>query len=68
MAMVSNKFLAAVSVLMGFHRKLRRLGQHLDFAIRDYVAEIHEAKENSGGAVDFWASVSSPPSKSLCLS
>lgn len=61
MAMVSNKFLGAVSVVMGFHRKLKRVGQHLDIAIRDYAIEITEAKEKSNGAVDFWTSVSPPP-------
>lgn len=61
MAMVSNKFLGAISVLMGFHRKLKRVGQHLDIAIRDYETEIMEAQEKSNGAVDFWTSVSPPP-------
>lgn len=59
--MVSNKFLGAISVLMGFHRKLKRVGQQLDIAIRDYETEILEAQENANGAVDFWTSVSPPP-------
>ncbi|KAL7269242.1 Dicer-like protein 1 [Rhizina undulata] len=61
MAMVSNKFLGAVSVIMGFHRKLKRVGQHLDVAIREYEIEVMEAKEKSNGSVDFWTSVGAPP-------
>jgi len=63
MAMVSNKFLGMVSVEMGFHRKLRRMGASLDHAIRDYEVDIEEAKANSNGAVDFWTSLKPPPSK-----
>lgn len=61
MAMVSNKFLGAISVVMGFHRKLKRVGQQLDIAIRDYETEIMEAQEKSNGAADFWTSISPPP-------
>ncbi|PWW79995.1 hypothetical protein C7212DRAFT_355951 [Tuber magnatum] len=65
MAMVSNKFLAMISVEMGFHRKLRRMGASLDHAIRDYEVDIQEARANSNGAVDFWTSLKNPPK---CLS
>lgn len=48
-------------MLMGFHRKLKRVGQQLDIAIRDYEIEITEIQEKSNGAADFWTTISPPP-------
>lgn len=65
MAMVSNRFLGAVCVELGFHRKIRRVGQHLDVAIREYANDITEAKEQAT-TVNFWSNRSlSPPPKVL---
>jgi endoribonuclease Dicer len=66
MAMVSNRFLGACSVLLGFHNKIRKVGQQLDIAIADYMVEILEARERNS-APNFWSdlSLSAPPSKSL---
>ena len=60
MAMVSNKFLGAVCVVLGLHRKLRKVGTQLDVAIRDYEAEILEAREHNSSP-DFWVCVPPPP-------
>lgn len=48
-------------MLMGFHRKLKRVGQQLDIAIRDYEIEITEIREKSNGAANFWTSIGPPP-------
>ena len=63
MAMVSNRFLGAVSVHLGFHKKLRKMGQQLDTAINYYTIEILEAEEKNSSS-NFWSdlSISSPPS------
>lgn len=58
--MVSNKFLGAVCVKLGWHRHLKH-NQMLDTLIRDYVAEVEEAEREANGAVDYWVSVSDPP-------
>lgn len=65
MAMVSNKFLGVVSVVLGFHRKMRRVGQHLDMQIRDFETEVQQARE-SNEAADFWTSLNAAPS-TFCL-
>jgi endoribonuclease Dicer len=61
MAMVSNKFLGALCVKLGFHRHLRYQHQQLEFQIREYVTEVQEAERESKGSVDYWASVKQPP-------
>jgi len=63
MAMVSNRFLGAVSVHLGLHKKLRKMGQQLDTAINYYTVEILEAEEKSSSS-NFWSdlSISAPPS------
>jgi endoribonuclease Dicer len=61
MAMVSNKFLGAVCVNTGFHKHLRYVSAILEPQIREYATELLEAKRTSGGARDYWTSVSDPP-------
>ncbi len=61
MAMVSNKFLGAVCVNIGFHKHLRYTSSILEPQIREYATELLEAKRTSGGARDYWTSVSDPP-------
>ncbi|KAL8861765.1 MAG: hypothetical protein Q9178_001966 [Gyalolechia marmorata] len=65
MAMVSNKFLAALSVKLGFHKHLRFAGQVVEFQNRDYAMEIKEAEQESKGARDYWTTTKNPPK---CLS
>ena len=61
MAMVSNKFLGAVCVNVGFHRHLRYASTMLEPLIRAYAEELLEAKRTSSGARDYWTTVSDPP-------
>ena len=59
--MVSNKFLGAVCVKLGWHTHIRQNTAILSSQIRDYVNEVQEAERESNGAVDYWVSVSEPP-------
>ncbi len=59
--MVSNKFLGAVCVKLGWHTHIRQNTALLSTQIRDYVNEIEEAEREANGAVDYWVTVSDPP-------
>ncbi len=61
MAMVSNKFLGAVCVNIGFHKHLRYASAILEHQIREYATELLEAKRTAGSARDYWTTVSDPP-------
>ncbi|KAK5121719.1 hypothetical protein LTR85_004594 [Meristemomyces frigidus] len=61
MAMVSNKFLGAVSVNIGFHKHLRHSSPILQHQVGEYAAELLEAKRVAGDARDYWTTVSDPP-------
>lgn len=61
MAMVSNKFLGALCVNIGFHKHLRHQHAKLGKQILDYVEELLEAKATSDGSRDYWTTVSDPP-------
>ncbi|KAL1640518.1 Dicer-like protein 1 [Diplodia intermedia] len=61
MAMVSNKFLGAVCVKLGFHKHLKYSHSQVEYQIRDYVMEIKEAEREAQGARDYWTTVKSPP-------
>ncbi|KAK4494728.1 hypothetical protein PRZ48_014084 [Zasmidium cellare] len=61
MAMVSNKFLGALCVNIGFHKHLRHHHAKLEHQIRDYATELIEAKRVAGSSVDYWTTVSDPP-------
>lgn len=61
MAMVSNKFLAALSVKLGFHKHLRFSSPAVEFQNREYAQEIQEAERESNGARDYWTITKSPP-------
>ncbi|KAL6710207.1 Dicer-like protein 1 [Coniothyrium glycines] len=62
--MVSNKFLAAVCVKLGWHRHLKH-NYMFDAQIRSYVYEIEEAEREAAGAVDYWCHVDAEPPKCL---
>ena len=64
MAMVSNKFLAALSVKLGFHKHLRSNGAIVEAQNRDYVVEINEAEMEAKGARDYWTNTKQPPKAS----
>ena len=59
--MVSNKFLAALSVKLGFHKHLRFNGAAVEFQNREYVGEIEEAEREGKGARDYWTNTKQPP-------
>ncbi|KAK8235709.1 dicer-like protein 1 [Phyllosticta capitalensis] len=61
MAMVSNKFLGALCVKIGFHKHLMYNHAQIESQIRDYAIEITEAEAESKGARDYWASVKESP-------
>lgn len=61
MAMVSNKFLGAVCVKLGYHRHLRHSHAGLESQIKAYVEEVEEAEQQSNGARDYWTVVKDPP-------
>lgn len=60
MAMVSNKFLGALCVNLGFHTHLLHNTASLRGQIRAYVEELEEA-ERGAKDVTFWNNVSDPP-------
>ena len=59
--MVSNKFLGAVCVKLGWHRHILQNTAILSSQIRDYVYEVEEAEREAKGLVDYWVTVSEPP-------
>ncbi|KAG2025570.1 hypothetical protein GB937_002826 [Aspergillus fischeri] len=61
MAMVSNKFLGALSVKLGFHRRIMAFSNPLQAQITHYVEEIESAQAESRGAVDYWVVAKDPP-------
>ena len=61
MAMVSNKFLAALAVKLGFHRYLRSGQGNVEALVRDFVQEIEELERQANGGRDYWTNVKSPP-------
>lgn len=59
--MVSNKFLGAVCVKLGWHTHIKQNNSLLSTQIRNYVYEVEDAERESHGAVDYWVGVSEPP-------
>lgn len=70
MAMVSNKFLAALAAKLGFHRHVRVAGSIVEYQNREYVAELQEVEAESNGSRDYWMTTKNPPKVILagCLS
>ncbi len=68
MAMVSNKFLGALCVKIGFHRHLRYNNSAMEYQIREYVTEVEEAERDANGAKDYWTTVKAPPKVNGALS
>lgn len=61
MAMVSNKFLGALTVKLGLHRHLQFFGAALQSQITHYAEAIQMAEENSDGAMNYWLGVEESP-------
>ena len=58
MAMVSNKFLAALAVNLGFHRHLRKTGAGMQHNIQEFVEDVENAEKSAEGATDYWVHIS----------
>lgn len=65
MAIVSNKFLGALCVKLGFHRHLKHSQQMLETQIHSFAMAIEEAEQASGGCRSYWMTVHDPPK--VCL-
>lgn len=65
MHMVSNKFLAAICVKLGFHQHIRQDNAMLSGRVYEYVNELTEAENGSNGAVDYWYIEHPEPPKCL---
>ena len=65
MAMVSNKFLAALAVELGFHRFLLKNSPAIEAQVREFVLEIDELKVEARGARDYWTNTKNPPKVGL---
>jgi len=73
MAMVSNQFLAALCVALGFHKHMRSLGTFVQKHVEEYVLEISEArieaeeealkvgKSREECCPDYWVHTKQPP-------
>jgi endoribonuclease Dicer len=59
--MVSNKFLGAVCVKLGWHTHINQNASKLSSDIQSYVEEIEEAEREAKGAVDYWVTTAEPP-------
>ena len=61
MAMVSNKFLGALAVELGFHRHLQHFSVPVQTSITRYAEDIQVAKEEGDGAMDYWLGTKESP-------
>ncbi|KAI9713595.1 MAG: Dicer-like protein 1 [Bogoriella megaspora] len=60
MAIVSNKFLGALCVKLGFHKSLLHNHDDMHAAVLEYATEVEE-EAISHGAMDYWTVVKDPP-------
>lgn len=61
MAMVSNKFLGALTVKLGLHRHLQHFSGPVQASITHYAEEIQTAEAESDGAMDYWLGTKDSP-------
>ena len=61
MAMVSNKFLGALTVKLGLHTHLQHFSNPLLVQITSYAEELQGAETESKGEVDYWLSTTDSP-------
>jgi endoribonuclease Dicer len=60
-AMVSNRFLAALGVKLGFHKHMRSISSTLESQVREWVYEIERLEQESNGSPDYWTYSTHPP-------
>ncbi|KAJ5636201.1 dicer-like protein 1 [Penicillium longicatenatum] len=61
MAMVSNKFLGALAVKLGFHRHLQHFSNPLQSGVTQYAEDIQIAEEEGNGMMDYWLGTKDSP-------
>jgi endoribonuclease Dicer len=61
MAMVSNRFLGALCVKLGFYAHMRHSQATVGAQVVQWVAEATDAEAAARGAVDYWVGISQPP-------
>lgn len=61
MAMVSNKFLGALAVKLGFHRHLQHFSAPIQSNVTSYAEDIQTAEEENEGAMDYWLGTKDSP-------
>jgi endoribonuclease Dicer len=61
MPMVSNRFLGALCVKLGFYKHMRHNSPDIETKIRDWVNEIHRVEEEASDSCSYWENASSPP-------
>ncbi|KAI5785541.1 hypothetical protein DFH27DRAFT_575950 [Peziza echinospora] len=69
MAMVSNKFLAALAVKLDFHRHIRKNGAGMSRLLLEFTEDLVNTEAKYDGDVSFWTHLSEPIPKFLgdCL-
>jgi len=65
MAMVSNKFLAALAATLGFNKLISASNPSLFAEITNYASEVDAAFRAEGTKPDFWTKLTTPPPKAL---
>ena len=60
-AIVSNKFLGALAVKLGFHRHLQHFSSPIQASITHYAEIIQMAEAKNDGAMDYWIGTKDPP-------
>lgn len=61
MAMVSNRFLGALTVKLRLHTHLQYFSSALQSQITHFVEDIEVAEAESDSAMDHWQSTNEPP-------
>jgi endoribonuclease Dicer len=61
MAMVSNQFLGALCVRLGFYKHLIHNNDSMYQQVLNYVTDIKDAEATSQGAMDYWTTVKEAP-------
>lgn len=61
MAMVSNKFLGALAVKLGFHRHLQHFNNSLQSGVTQYAEDMQIAEEEANGIMDYWLGTKDSP-------
>ncbi|KAF2239938.1 hypothetical protein EV356DRAFT_438263 [Viridothelium virens] len=61
MAMVSNRFLGALCIKLGFYKHLLAHHDAIKAQVSDYETDVMEAEKLGNGTKDYWTAIKSPP-------